>query len=106
MLELSCNKDSQAIIVTNAKKSWVYICAEKMMPKTYKLILNKIPVVSARDTFVGANLLNAKEWKYKAFSELLNNSNPKFKFERDIVTNLIVIGDQFNEIQAGHDLSK
>eukprot|EP00347_Sterkiella_histriomuscorum_P022100 403331679 len=108
LLERCITPQSQVAIVTNAKKSWVYLCSEKMMPKTFKIIQKSILVVSARDAFVGASVMNAKEWKQKTFTDLvvLNKYKQKFQVEQGLITNFIVVGDQYNEIQAGFDVSK
>lgn len=80
-------------IVTNAKRSWVYLCSEKMLPKTYKIIMKSILVISARDAFVGATIYNARDWKLKTFLDLIKNKYSKFRVQKDLITNLIVIGD-------------
>ncbi|CDW73777.1 UNKNOWN [Stylonychia lemnae] len=105
LLLLSLN-DASPIIVTNAKQNWVYICAEQMMPKTMQVLRSNIPVVSARDYFESQYPNNAKEWKTRTFLSLIDGVQPFIQADGDLITNLIVIGDQNNDIQAGIDLSK
>lgn len=94
----------QPVIVTNAKKSWVYQSSQALMPKTYQIIMSSVLVVSAREDHEQEHPLEAHEWKQKAFLLLRDNKN--INFSHDKVTNLIVIGDSRFEIDAGVTLSQ
>ena len=114
-------KNSQTIIVTNAQRFWVYYSAEQLAPKTYEIIRKRIPVVSARQLYEKKFPNDPSRWKTRTFIDLYNkpleelmntkdkkiNKNlnlcKKFSFSKraDTITNLIIIGDSTNEMNAG-----
>ena len=42
---------SKVLIITNAKKGWVEYSSSILMPKVHKMIMQYIPVISARGEF-------------------------------------------------------
>jgi peroxiredoxin len=71
------------------------------MPKVHDVIINnKIVVISARagyeDLFPG----DCSKWKVEAFKDI------KKKFDSNLITNIICLGDSHIEIDAAHVLAK
>ena len=66
-----------------------------LLPKTAKILKDSITIISARQDFEGAEL--PSQWKIKTFLELFEI----FKFDKEMVTNLVVVGDSMNEMNAG-----
>ena len=88
----------KVIIVTNAHKSWVEYSSMTLMPHTAALLKDRIAVVSARvDPSHQINPTPPHLWKIKKFMEL----HDMFDLRTDQVTNLIVVGDSMNEMNAG-----
>jgi len=61
---------------------------------------NKIKIISARHGYENIYPNDARKWKINAFLEI-----NQF-FEKDIITNLICLGDSHIEIDAAHVLAK
>jgi hypothetical protein len=92
----------QVVIVTNAKKSWVYASALQLLPKTYEAIQKGVHVISARENHESSTQID--KWKQSAFLKLKED---KFvKFDEDLITNLIVVGDSKYEMEAAETLSR
>ena len=92
-----------------------------MAPKTYEIIRKRIPVVSARQLYEKKFPNDPTQWKTRTFIDLYNkpleemmnardkkiNKNlhlcKKFDFSKksDTFTNLVIIGDSTNEMNAG-----
>lgn len=84
--------------MTNAHKSWVDYSSVTLMPHTASLLKERIRVISAR--IEPGSMLNQMPphlWKIKKFMEL----HDMFEMRTDQVTNLIVVGDSMNEMNAG-----
>ena len=96
----SLENDSTTVIVTNAQLSWVDYSASMTMPRTSNLINDKIKVISARQD--GQDAEQPSKWKIKTFVELFE----VLKLDKDLVTNLVVVGDSMNEMNAGQKLAK
>jgi len=88
-------------IITNAEDGWVQYSAQVFLPKTYAIIKEKnINVISARSCYEEVYPGDKAQWKKEAFKSLLNY------FEKDIVTNLVCIGDSNEEMEAAYELGK
>jgi hypothetical protein len=61
-------QSGELIIITNAKKNWVYTSAAYLLPKTYQLLQQGINVVSARDHY--EKEFGMEKWKMQAFLNL------------------------------------
>ncbi len=95
------------MIITNAKKNWVYVSAKKLLPLTSVILeQGEIPVISARENHESEFPDEPQKWKMNAFQKLPQNPESKLRFDHDLVTNLIVMGDQDFEIEAGLKLSQ
>ena len=63
------------MIVTNAVRQWIYICAQQLMPRTFLLLktqYSRLPVISARADFeakLGSD--RAADWKVYSFLSFL-----------------------------------
>ena len=98
---LQAAKENKVFIVTNSDGGWVEKSAALVLPKTYKVMTRKdVKIISARNKFHSAYPNDMYRWKLEAFLELQN------EFERDLLTNIVVLGDSDMEIQAGKILSK
>lgn len=91
----------ETFIITNSDKGWVEQSARFILPKTLKEITRKnIQVISARNLYSELYPNDMYRWKMEAFLSL------KSKFEGDVMTNLVVIGDADIEMQAANALGK
>ena len=70
-----------------------------MLPKVHKFILSYVPIISARTLFEDKLPNSMNVWKEKVFLSLWEDKN--YKLEKDILTNLIVVGDSYYEMEAG-----
>ena len=95
--------NARVIIVTNAHKSWVEYSSQTLMPMTAMLLKERIRVISARmDMGMAMHAVPPNLWKIRKFLEL----HDMLGLSTEQVTNLIVIGDSMNEMNAGQRLSK
>ena len=62
-------------------------------------LLSKITIISARGEYESKYPNDSRMWKIEAFS------NMQKKFDSDLVTNIICLGDSFIEMEAGHTLA-
>ena len=100
-------------IITNAGHGWVELSSARFMPKLFKEIImnskkNGIFIISARAMFerqmpskfkfLNLNIDAFKEWKFKTFNQLVE------KMDKDILTNIVAIGDSQIEIDAANSL--
>lgn len=97
LLTISIEK-GDVYIITNAGPGWVEFSAEKYYPSVSNL-LSKITIISARGEYESKYPNNSRMWKIQAFS------NMQKKFDSDLVTNIICLGDSFIEMEAGHTLA-
>lgn len=88
-------------IITNAEEGWVQHSAQVFLPKTFSAIEeNDIAIISARSCYERIYPEEKQRWKQEAFLSLIG------QYEREIVTNLICIGDSSVEIDAAYHLGK
>lgn len=88
-------------IVTNGNSTWVQDSAREYMPGVLPL-LSRLRVVSARAAFESQYPRDPFMWKRAAFESMLNDTR---QFPADVGLNLVVLGDQYPEIDAGHHVS-
>ena len=73
------------------------------MPQTAALLKDQIKLISARlEPTVNAPMIPPSQWKIRKFMQL----HDMFEINEEQVTNLIVVGDSMNEMNAGQRLSK
>jgi hypothetical protein len=88
-------------IITNAEEGWVQHSAQVFLPKTFAAIEeNDITIISARSCYEKIYPEEKQRWKQEAFLSLLE------QYEREIVTNLVCIGDSSVEIDAAYHFAK
>lgn len=88
-------------IITNSERGWVEASAREALPKTYQVILQKnIQVISARNEYENMFPYDMYRWKLEAFLSLQR------KFDKDVMTNLVALGDSELEIRAANVLSQ
>ena len=88
-------------IVTNAQEGWVQYSAKTFLPKTAAMIEERnTTIISARTCYEGMYPGENGRWKREAFTSLVK------QFEKDVVTNLICMGDSEIEIDAAHVMAK
>lgn len=85
----------EVVIITNSGNGWVNACAQFYYPNLIP-ILQKITIISARDSYQKEFPNDPITWKIKAFNDL----KKKFNFEKCVVSNIICIGDNNCEIIA------
>lgn len=89
----------RTFIITNAQEGWVEECVTRYMP-SLKEIMQKIPVISARTEHEAECDGNVSQWKQRAFLKLGKH------LDKDIVTNLVAVGDSVFEMDAAQLLSQ
>jgi len=90
-------ENSDTYIITNAQKGWVEYSAEKFYPKTFS-ILGKIKIISARENYEKIFPGNSRQWKIKTFLKFAEI------FDKNLITNLICLGDSHIEMDAAQYL--
>lgn len=92
----------ETLIVTNGNGTWVQDSAKRFLPGLLPL-LSKLTVVSARALFEESYPGDPFMWKRAAFEHLLLDE----KRSPDLLgnLNLVVLGDQFPEIDAAHSVA-
>ena len=85
-------------IITNSEPGWVEYSCKRFFPDTFDL-LSKIKIISARGLYENKYPKDFKTWKTRAFNEIIK------KYDKNLPTNIICLGDSANEIEAAHGLS-
>jgi hypothetical protein len=98
MLMKSIEKGT-VFIITNAAPGWVEYSAKRFYP-TAAQCLKDVNVISARGMFEKVYPGDTRLWKVKTFHNVLKEVN------KELITNLICIGDSIIEIDAGHNVAK
>ena len=86
-------------IITNSEEGWVEYSSERFFPRIFKDLIPKIKIISARELYEKQFPCNSKMWKVMAFNNLIH------KYYLNLPTNILCIGDSFNEIEAGKNLA-
>lgn len=89
----------EVYIITNSGPGWVEFSCNKFYPKVFSL-LNEIAIISARGLYEKQYPGDTKLWKLLAFKSIAND------FNKELITNIICVGDSIIEIEAGHTLSE
>lgn len=84
-------------IISNSSKGWVEYSCGKYFPTITKL-LERICIISSRSEYEEQYPKNYKAWKIESFKDLVK------KYNTNLVTNIISIGDSTYEIEAAHVL--
>lgn len=92
----------ETLIVTNGNRTWVEDSARRYLPGLLST-LNKLTVVSARALYEAKYPKDPFMWKRAAFEHLLMDVRD---FPGDCDLNLVVLGDQFPEIDAAHHVAR
>lgn len=88
-------------LITNSEEGWVEYSGKFFMPKTLKIILQyNIPIISARTRYQRRYPSDNHRWKTEAFLELQK------KYDANLITNLICLGDSNIEMDAAHLMAK
>lgn len=96
-----CLDKGEVFIITNSDEGWVETSTKLFYPNLFP-ILKKIKIISARNLY-SKDFPNEKEkWKEKAFIDLPE----KFGYNLDVLTNIICLGDDEGDINAGKMLAK
>ncbi|EAS01718.2 kinase, putative (macronuclear) [Tetrahymena thermophila SB210] len=91
----------ETYIITNAAQGWVEYSSKNFLPTVYKYLDEyKIKVISARSLYESQYPNQCHQWKVEAFRDI------KINFDKQIITNLICLGDSHIEIEAAHMLAK
>ncbi|KYF42218.1 hypothetical protein TGARI_223870 [Toxoplasma gondii ARI] len=89
----------RVFIITNAVEGWVEHSSQKYLPGLVP-VLQKAPIISARNRFEAVFPGEYHQWKVQAFLEVRRQLN------REIITNLISVGDSVIEMDAVHVMGK
>ncbi len=98
-LLLNSISKGSTFIVTNAAPGWVEYSTSIFYPSV-KNLLNKISIISARGEYEKMYPNDSCMWKNMAFLNIRN------KFDKDIITNILSLGDNLIEINATKLLGK
>merc|ERR1712107_402884 len=90
------------LIITNGNRTWVEDSARRYMPGLMPT-LAKLTVVSARSLFEGQFPGDPFMWKRACFQHLLQEVRG---FPQRGNLNLVVLGDQYPEIDAAHHMAE
>lgn len=91
----------ETFIITNSAEGWVQCSGKLFLPKTYQVIVEKkIKVISARSGYEDMFPGDSHRWKVEAFLDM------EHKLDKNIITNLICLGDSHIEIDAAHILGQ
>ena len=85
-------------IITNSEPGWVEYSCKRFFPNVYDL-LSKIKIISARGLYEKKYPNNYKSWKNFAFNDIIK------KYEKNLLTNIICMGDSTYEMEAAHGLA-
>lgn len=88
-------------IITNAAYGWIEYSAKKLYPISYE-VLKKVKIVSARGMCEKKYPGDYRQWKTKAFIEIMKKSNINFLK----TANIISFGDSIIELEALHKLKE
>ena len=98
LLALSILK-GDVYIITNSEPGWVEFSSQKIFPSLLESnVLKKINIISARGLYEKQFPRDGKKWKMEAFNDIVN------KYNQQLLTNIMSIGDSINEIEAGKRL--
>jgi hypothetical protein len=97
ILQLASNK-ADTYIITNAAPGWVEYSTKRFYPQIAG-VLKDINIVSARGEFEKIHPGDSRQWKIKAFLNMLQN------IDTSLITNLICLGDSIIEMEAAHVLA-
>lgn len=91
----------QTFIITNSAEGWVQCSGKLFLPKTYQVIIEKnIQVISARTGYEDLFPGDSHRWKVEAFLDI------EHLFDKNLITNLVCLGDSHIEIDAAHILAQ
>lgn len=90
---------SDVYILTNAFEGWVELSCSQFFPNAFEL-LNQVQIVSARHLYEKTYTNDKKRWKIEALHRIL------LKYDRSQPTNIINLGNSYNEIEAGIRIAK
>jgi len=93
-----CVDKGDVYIITNAESGWVEYSSKLIYPRITN-ILQKINIISARNSYEDKYPGDLRIWKIQAFMNLTNNLDIKK------ITNIICLGDSTFEIEAGKILA-
>lgn len=85
-------------IITNASQGWVEYSANKFFPSITKL-LSQITIISARTLYGEQYPEDSRMWKISTFSKVAEI------YDKNIVTNIICMGDSYLEMEAAQKMS-
>lgn len=100
ILTKSLNKGS-VFIITDSSEGWVEASTKLFYPNLVPL-LDRVNIISARSLYEKKYPKNKDMWKLNTFLDLQR----KYNFDKNKLTNIICIGDNGNEIEAGKNLNK
>jgi len=96
-----CVKNADVYIITNSEDGWVKESAHLYYPNLDKDgILDKLTIISSKSKYSQKYPSHPKYWKILAFNDILEN------YDTTNETNIISIGDNFNDLKASKNLAK
>ena len=96
-----CINHADVYIITNSEDGWVKESTNLYYPNLEKEgLLNKLTIISSKAKYSYRYPSHPKYWKILAFNDILDN------YDTTIETNIISIGDNFNDLKASKNLAK
>ena len=90
-------KKGDTYIITNSLKGWIEYCCKKFFPNVLPL-LKKVKIVYSKTNYMKKHPKCALMWKRDCFNEITN------KYNLNLPSNIISIGDRLGELEAGREL--
>ena len=97
-LFLNMIKYGQIVIITNATQKWIHI-SSNIIPNTQKIIQNRVPIISAKDTYEKKYPMQTSMWKKLSFKNIISDYFKSYKYQ-----NRGSLGDADHEFYAMTDL--
>jgi len=96
-----CIKKCRTYIITNSEPGWVDYSSKELYKIIYETkLLSKIDVISARGRYEKRYPDKNRLWKIKCFDDVIK------EYDSSLKTNIICIGDSFDEVKAGKVAAK
>ena len=92
-------KKGDVYIISNSLIGWIEYCCQRFYPNVLPL-LKKIKIFYSKINYKKKHPKCGLMWKRECFNEIANEYN------LDLPSNIISIGDNFGELEAGRDLEK
>lgn len=87
-------------IISNASQEWILKSMRTVFPMVYDNYYEHVKIISARDSFEKKFPFNFAKWKSEVLNRIANY------YDKDLLTNIMIIGDSLNDIKSGEKFGK